>query len=247
MSFSFDRRVNIRGLFPKGKQMSANDRRQAAEALVEAEAKAGYERKDGALRKLVEHSAVADRIPEAFREGTLHRSHDFNVHGFGEAWARGEEDPHQTEGAIERIARDLDSLVDRIHSEEGDGADETGFADEGVQSLVRDLRKEAHLGSRFPNSLVEGWLAYALNHDPDAAEVIRNKEQNPAAYENLIKHAGFALNRDAISLENATRPSMKLPKGVDVADLAEMSDREFSKVVQQHRRAQEAAKKARKK
>jgi hypothetical protein len=228
MKFSFQRRTNLSGIFGDKKQMSKSSwqRQQMAEDLAAAEQQAGYERKDGALKKLVEHSAVADRIPEAFREGTLHRSHDFNVHGFGEAWSRGEEDPHAANSALERIAADLDQLIDRVHSDSGD-EDVSGFDDPVVKSLVGDLRNEARLSSRYPAALVEGWAAYMLAHDPAAAEIIRGREQNPSAYESLVKQAGFALNRDAVSLENATRPSQKLPDGLTPADLGEMSEAEF--------------------
>jgi hypothetical protein len=77
-------------------------------------------------------------------------------------------------------------------------------------------------------------------------EAIKNKDTNPAAYERWVAQAGYALNRDAVSLETGTRPSTKLPKGIDIEDLMDMPEAEFKKVARQMQRGQEAAKKGRK-
>jgi hypothetical protein len=245
--FSFQRRTDTRGLFgDKKMSKSPAQREEMAQELLAAEQQAGQERKSSAVKQLEEHSSFAGRIPASFKEGVLHRAADFDQEGFAQAWGRGEEDSHQVSGAIERIARNLDTLVERLHSEDGDGEDQSGHSDENVRGLVGDLRREARLGSRVPAALVEGWLSFALAHDENAVEAIRNRESNPAGYEDFVRRAGFALNKDAVALETATKPSTKLPKGVDVGDLADMDEREFQKIVRQHRAAQAAVKKGRK-
>jgi hypothetical protein len=226
--------------------MSDRQRQQMAEQLAEENAKAAQARKSEAVHSLAEFSTVADRVPESFREGSLHRAADFNAHGFGDAWHHeGDDRSFHVEAAVQRVAQDFDRLIDAVHGDD-DSPDESGHADENVQSLVRDLRSAAHLGSRFPSGLVENWAAYQLSRDPDAVEAIKARDENPSAYENWLSRAGYVLNREAVSLETGTRPSMKLPAGVDIADLADMPEAEFQKVVRSVRRGQEAAKKGKK-
>jgi hypothetical protein len=226
--------------------MSDHQRQKMAEQLAEENAKASQARKSETVRSLSEFSTVADRTPESFREGSLHRAADFNAHGFGDAWNHeGDDRSFHVEAAVQRVAQDLDRLVDTIHGDDS-SPDESGHADENVRSLVDDLRSAAHLGSKFPAGLVENFAAYHLARDPDAVEAIKNKDSNPAAYERWISQAGYALNHDAVSLETGTRPSMKLPKGVDIEDLMDMSEAEFKKIARQMQRGQEAAKRGKK-
>src|SRR4029450_7179307 len=128
-----------------------------------------------AVHSLAEFSTAADRVPESFREGSLHRAADFNAHGFHDAWHHeGDDRAFHVEAAVQRVAQDFDRLIDAVPGDDN-SRDGAGDADENVRSLVADLRGAAHLGSRFPAGLVENFAAYHLARDPDAVEAGQNK------------------------------------------------------------------------
>jgi hypothetical protein len=132
-------------------------------------------------------------------------------------------------------------MVDSLHADE-EVEDKTGYDDDGVRAVVTDLKESAGL-SKFPNALAEGWLSFMMAHDKNAAAVILNKDQNPAAYTAMMKKAGFALKQDAANLVSLTKPSQALPDGLEPQDLLEMNDKDYDRLRRRMERGAAAARK----
>lgn len=222
---------------------SSRQRGEQAAKLLEEDAVANAQRVTDTIKQLAGSADALGRVPEPFLAGALHREWDLGE-SLRPAWER-EDEPYLMEGAIKAISNDLSGLVDALHADETP-EDTSGHADENLRDAVRSLKKGAGLADNFPSKLVESWLAYQLHGDSQAAEVFREKADNPARYEDMMRRAGHALREDANALITATKPSMKLPDDMTTADLADLPEKDFQRVVARYRRAQEAAKRGRK-
>jgi hypothetical protein len=137
------------------------------------------------------------------------------------------------------MARSIDSLAERIHSDTAD-EDTTGSFPDGLKDVVKDLRGAAQLGTRIPNRLVENWLQSQAKKDPQVYRVLAEREENPFAYQDFISRAGHHVNHAGVAAENGTRPSPKLRHSPD--EMMHMSQSEFDKAVREYRRDQAAGK-----
>jgi hypothetical protein len=221
---------------------TSREREQAAQELLNAEANAVEQHKSEAIKSLKEFSTVADRLPDDFIVGELHNSYDFDPN-FKQAWDNRESDPEMLKSSLERMARNIDSLAERIHADTND-EDTTGAFPDDLKGVVRDLRGAAQLGSRIPNRLVENWLQSQAKRDPAVYEAIASRESDPFQYEDFVRRAAHHVNAAGIAAETGTRPSPKLRHSPE--EMMAMSPSEFDKAVREYRRDQAAGKKGRK-
>jgi hypothetical protein len=205
--------------------LSQRHRQQLAEIELEAAKELAKEVGD-TVAAVRESSEVLRRVDPDLIRGYLTReiAIDPTAHA---AWEGRAEKPEHMQAITKRAAQRLEAAVERLHGD--GGGDDDGVAEKDVAQAVRMAREIAGMDGRVPSSLIESVFAAASSADDNFVKSWNERESAPGQWNGALRSIAFRTREVVDALSNATRPAPTLPEGLDMKDLADMSEAEWTR------------------
>lgn len=217
---------------------SSSERRYAQmQSLVQEDQSALRRALADAVKFIQEYSDLLMRTPVDFIRGFLLRE-GYRNEGLMSAWANRETDPKGLEIYLQRAAREIEGLVERLHVDRAP-EDDTSCGDPDIGMATRKMKELARLPVEFPSAFCESILVDHIDQDPSRDDLWTNRERNPAGVETLLRDAAYRLQTLANELLRWTKPSIDI--GCSPEELFNMDEKTYRRAQNAIYRAREAA------